>query len=379
MKKNSLVGVLIVTNLITVAIIAIFLVRPKTSPVPSHETSVVNTEAALPESPPPDKPVQTLESRLDLKGILQNLDPLYERVFVNYQTRVRQKPPYWGDELMGYVFAKDGRYEEGIRVCQTAIQYNSKNLDNMFTLAWIYTAMERYADAEKTCNQCLTIDPYFSRAAVLKGWIYFNQGQPEKAMELYQKASQDNPRSPGPLYGMGRLYALKGEYAKAIEAYQSAIHLKPDAAEIYLYLGLACEQAGQALQAREAFRKAIDTNRQYADAYLMMGVSLDKAGLHSEAEKEYQNTVLYQPVFPEARLFSGIYALRTGAYQAASMCFLQAKAMKPDYPEAYVGLGIAYLLMNQTEEARIQQQRLAEINPAMAEEFERIIQKASQQ
>jgi tetratricopeptide (TPR) repeat protein len=60
------------------------------------------------------------------------------------------------------------------------------------------------------------------------------------------------------------------------------------------------------------------------------------------------------------------------------MCFLQAKAMKPDYPEAYVGLGMAYLLMNQTEEAKIQQQRLAEMNPAMAEEFERMIQKASQ-
>lgn len=373
MKSKPLIGLLGIINLITLSIIVILVANQKSASPDSPELLLVQQSPDLMKS----QQLVPTDLRPIVKEVMQNIDPLYERVITGYLTKVAKRPPYWGKSGIYSVYAKDGRYEEAIKACQGVQEYDRNNLDNLYTLAWINTAMERYPDAELLCNQCLEIVPGFARAAVLKGWIYFCRGDQEKALEVCQKAAQDNPDAPGPLYGIGRIYAIKGDYSKAIEAYLKAVRLKPDAAELFFHLAIVYHQAGRDLEARQSLRKAIDANVQYAEAYFLTGILLDKIGQHFQAAAEFQNAVIHQPVFPEAHLFLGIQSLRTGAYEAASMKFMQTQAMKPDFAEAYVGLGLTYLLMNQVDDARLQQKRLAEMDTAKAEALDRIIQQAN--
>jgi hypothetical protein len=60
------------------------------------------------------------------------------------------------------------------------------------------------------------------------------------------------------------------------------------------------------------------------------------------------------------------------------MCFQQSKSARPDYAEAYAGLAMAYLLMDQIDQARAQQKVLTELNPEWAEKLGQLIEKVAQ-
>lgn len=65
-------------------------------------------------------------------------------------------------------------------------------------------------------------DPKNYDALVSLGHLYFDSGQPEKAIEMYQRALEINPKDANVRTDMGTMYRNLGKFDRAIEEFRRA-------------------------------------------------------------------------------------------------------------------------------------------------------------
>ena len=88
----------------------------------------------------------------------------------------------------------------------------------------------------------LRVSPHSEVAHLGIGWVYFQEGQVDEAIEEFKKGIAINPHHVEAYYNLGSALAQKGQEDEAIIQYQKALELKPDYAEAHYNLGNALMQ-----------------------------------------------------------------------------------------------------------------------------------------
>ena len=77
-----------------------------------------------------------------------------------------------------------------------------------------------------------------------RGNAYDDKGQPDLAIQDYERAMQLQPGDAKPYFNRGAAYYNKGEYARALQDFDEAIRLRPDYAKALTARGNAKKQMG---------------------------------------------------------------------------------------------------------------------------------------
>ena len=151
-----------------------------------------------------------------------------------------------------------------------------------------HSEMERMGDlpsaerflkqAEMHVNRALSLDPFDLEALIQSGYIYndyarqyIRRQQPEKAVELLDKAKQHfeyvqerDPRNAGAYNGLGWIYYLRGDFDSAIDQHKKALLLRPDYASAHCDLGEVYFQKGHtdSLTRRQCYQKSLAEYKQ---------------------------------------------------------------------------------------------------------------------
>ena len=123
------------------------------------------------------------------------------------------------------------------------------------------------------------------------GVIAFQLGQYGSALELINKAIQQDGNNP--LYYISRGLALHGlkRLDEAIVAYDQAIALKPDIAEALVNRGLVLEEQERFEEALEGYDRAIALKSDFAVTYYNRGDMLKDLGRLDEAASSYDRAL----------------------------------------------------------------------------------------
>ena len=89
---------------------------------------------------------------------------------------------------------------------------------------------------------------YESRAA-----IWLDQGKPEIAIPLFNKALALNPTMPDSLSGLGKAYLKQSRPQEALTYLKQAVQLQPDSANFHYQLGQAYLKSGDREEAQKQF------------------------------------------------------------------------------------------------------------------------------
>lgn len=81
--------------------------------------------------------------------------------------------------------------------------------------------------AEAQYKDILAKDPGNYNAIVGLANLYYDAGEPAKAIEMYQKALNINPNDANLITDMGTMYRIAGDFDKAIEAFRKAASTDP--------------------------------------------------------------------------------------------------------------------------------------------------------
>jgi tetratricopeptide (TPR) repeat protein len=166
--------------------------------------------------------------------------------------------------------------------------------------------LERWAEAERTFLDAITVDKKLSIAMLLLGSTFLErtdgnrESNARKAKGWLEELLALDP-STMCLSLLGAAHDRLGEREAAKEAFRKAIDLDGCYAEAYFNLGLLLADDGQDVEAEKLLRRAAQLNPNSHRAHGALGVLLQELGNYSEAEAELKRTLELNPTDSIAR------------------------------------------------------------------------------
>jgi tetratricopeptide (TPR) repeat protein len=91
----------------------------------------------------------------------------------------------------------------------------------------------------------------------LKGWVQSNMGEYDKALESFDRAIGENPRSAWAYFRKGQTLARQEKYPKALECLTKAVKLKPLRPDFWIEKARSEDELGALTDAFSSYEKAI--------------------------------------------------------------------------------------------------------------------------
>lgn len=217
-------------------------------------------------------------------------------------------------------------------------------------LAMLYAHLGEHDKAIQILSKLLKIKKedflYLNR-----GFTYAKKGDPEKAIQDYNKAIRLNPKEFIFYYNRGSAYHDKGDLEKAIVNYDEAIRLNPKFVGAYLDRGLAYKKKGKLKKAIEDFNEAIMLNPKLTDAYFNRGHAYEDKGDLEKAIEDYNEAIRLNPKKPNIYNNRGTAYAGKGNLEKAIEDFNEAIRLNPKFAVAYSNRGLAYKNKGNLEKA----------------------------
>jgi tetratricopeptide (TPR) repeat protein len=159
--------------------------------------------------------------------------------------------------LLGYVAALNGEYEEAIEHYRQAIALDDTYLEAMLNAAEVYIhPLGDFDEAITMCDQALELaetDDETVDALLLKFDALLGQGEIDEAATVCARFPRGPFENPNHVFLVGRAYYEIGDIEKAQPLIDEAAKANPRNPEAHYYLGLVRDEQGQTQAATQAF------------------------------------------------------------------------------------------------------------------------------
>lgn len=138
--------------------------------------------------------------------------------------------------------------------------------------------------------------------------------------------------------GLATAAFISQNYARAIELFRRVLQLDPRRAQPLVNIGAVHNRQGEHLQATKVLRQALAKDRKCAEAYYNLGIAHKGLNQLSMAVSAYREVIRLSPEMPEAyQNLANVY-LEMGNVQQAIVNYRRALELKPDFERARRGL-----------------------------------------
>jgi tetratricopeptide (TPR) repeat protein len=124
-----------------------------------------------------------------------------------------------------------------------------------------------HSQADTTLESATQLQPNYQEALLLKGNLYEETEQPEKAISVYQQIVDLEPESPEAFYRLGMLLHNQGQTEEGLELAKQAVDMEPENPDAHFTLGILYAREENDTQAATEFHQTLCSNPQYVDAY----------------------------------------------------------------------------------------------------------------
>lgn len=197
------------------------------------------------------------------------------------------------------------------------------------------TSSQENTDMYIRANELLTQEDYRGTIQVLEGVnpptlrsltiiasCYSALGQPQTAIEYYNRADSMSPNNTQILYSLGYLYYTRGDIQQAKKYVDAAIAADPQNAN--------AQQLKQHLSLQDS------------NEVMNQAVTYMNQGEYANAKKLMEKVVASNPNDFQAYYYLGHIAYATEKYEDSTRNFMMAIKNNPNYALSYYSLGLAY-------------------------------------
>jgi len=199
-----------------------------------------------------------------------------------------------------------------------------------------------------------------------KGFSFSINGQDQKALQYFKKATENDPNSTTAWYGLGYCYAGKNSHNDAIEAYKQAIRTDPTNELSYFHLGNYYHKIERYDEAIESYKTVVSMNPDFEAAHFNLGIIYTQIGQLMQAKEAFQNVVRINPKASKAYYNIGVSATKLGQYPQAIDAYKKAIDTDPEFVEAHFNLGLIFGELGETRDQMEAFKQAIRINPDFA-------------
>jgi tetratricopeptide (TPR) repeat protein len=224
----------------------------------------------------------------------------------------------------------------------------------------------RLEEAWRVYDQVLALDLDHFDALHLLGVLCIQTGQPERAVDLIERAIAANPNVAIAYGNLGN--ALNGlkRFEEAVHRSDQAIALNPAYAEAHGNRGQALYQLGRLQEALESYER-VTALKPDPRAFLNRGVMLRGLGRKAEALASFEQAAALKPDYADAHQSRGVVLREFGRAEEALMALDRAVALRPGHPESHYDRALALRALGRLEAALESYDQALALNPAYAE------------
>jgi predicted O-linked N-acetylglucosamine transferase (SPINDLY family) len=227
------------------------------------------------------------------------------------------------------------------------------------------------------------------------------QGQFDKAQEIYLQVLEKDSKNAKAIYLLGSIALQNSRHLEAIELIQMAIKIRPDDVSFHITCGdcffeinqitdaLACYDhaiyldsknvlahynKGRALKGLDKFEAAIlsydqalELNPKFYQAHYNLGNLLKELKRFKQALASYDQAIALEPTLAVAHLNRGVVLRELNQVEEALESFEEAIKLKPHYAEAFSNRGLALNELNQLQAAVESYEKAITLSPNVGE------------
>ncbi|CAB3775506.1 Photosystem I assembly protein Ycf3 [Paraburkholderia caffeinitolerans] len=224
----------------------------------------------------------------------------------------------------------------------------------------------RLGDAQAFYARILELQHDQPAALHYFGVLALNQGDPEHAAQLMDRALAQAPGDAELLANRGVVAVRLGDHAAAAALQRKAIEIAPDFANAHNNLGNALMELGDLACAEQHYRRARSLDPHSAHFAFNLGRALEKAGRAPEAVAQYQDACALDSDDTQTLMHLGKLQRAATQHAQAAACFERIVQLEPENAIAHFELGYVYDAMHRYEEAIPHYRRAAALKPDAA-------------
>ena len=175
-----------------------------------------------------------------------------------------------------------------------------------------------------------------------KGFKFSINGQDQKALQYFKKATERDPNDPMAWYGLGYCHAGLNNHKSAIEAYKQAIRVNPYDEITHFQLGNYYTKLGRNEDAIMSYREVIRINPEFEAAHFNLGVAYTRLGRYDEGRRAFEEVIRINPEAISAHYNIATTYAMLGQYQRAIESQKEVIRLKPEFVPAHFNLGLVY-------------------------------------
>ena len=237
------------------------------------------------------------------------------------------------------------------------------DVDDELKKAVKYHQSGQLKEAEEIYKKILVINPRHSDSLHLLGLIAQQIGKLDMALNLINKAIQNNPGSPLYYCNLGNVLLEQRRFEDAISSYKNALRLNPDDANVLYNMGNAFRADYKLNEAISCYKKTIQLRPDHVSAYYNIGISFQDLGRLDEAISCYQKVLELKPDYVGACNNMGNAFKNQGKPDEALTYYRRAIQINPDNVGSHVNMGNLYRDQSKLSEAVSCYQKALQIKP----------------
>lgn len=211
-------------------------------------------------------------------------------------------------------------------------------------------------------------EEYLEAMGYLRRWD--QQGNLEKAIGLFEKVAQDDPKFHLGLAGLAEGYRLRYTLDHnqkwvdlSLNAANRALEADSKLESVYVTLGRVHNSTGQYDVATEEFERAIDLAPRDPDAIQGMAQAYQRLGRNQEAETMFRRATALRPDSWEGYFRLGNFYYNVRRFPEAEAQYRRVLELAPDNAPAYTNLGTTLTNEDRYSEARVVLEKAVALNP----------------
>ena len=219
-------------------------------------------------------------------------------------------------------------FDSAIENYKKAIQYSPAYTTAYFKLARTYFKMKDYENTRIILEENLAVDPNQEQSEKMLGDIYRSTGNPDNAIEHYNKAISINGNYYKAYYSLGATLLSEAQNEEAREALNTAILLEPTYSKAYGALGTVEQELGDIDSAIENYIHAIEIDPNAYKIHYRLASAFNLKNQYEDAKKSAKECLNIKRNYVPAYFELGISEKALVNKVAATDAFEKAKKDK---------------------------------------------------
>lgn len=216
---------------------------------------------------------------------------IVENVLEEYKNSLVTRPDDWSSHYnLGNFYHYQGQLNKAIYSYKTANKLYDQALEPLINSSIVYSQLNDPANAERSLQQALEIDPESEAANLNMGLLSAETGKSDMAIEYLEKVLEINPESAVSAYNLSILTA-KENPDKAIEYSRQAYKSDPENSKYGYTYAFFLNQKGKTKQATGELIMILKKDPGYIDAIFLLGNIYEESGYKQKAVSLYKESM----------------------------------------------------------------------------------------